>query len=245
MGCLYCPPTVGEPFFYRIFHKIFFLLWFKTAKYDDLQNRYLRITKKALILLLWLIPVVTIIVFFELYFLGVKKMKTNYSALISAILLGANILISFYIINEKPNYYNPLVDMLFKVFIAAFSISTGLAINEKRIRRNETNRWMPAAESACKELITISKTANRLKNYQGTLCNQMEMLLGSNISFEATNALKALLRNRCDSCSNGLANIKNHLDKAAEDWRLFLTANCDKGECEKIEERLNLLENKN
>jgi len=157
--------------------------------------------------------------------------------IIFSVLLAAVLICSFYLVWKEPNQLNSLAGLLLTIFITVFSFLIGQATNEKKIRREATSKWMPAAESACKELITISGTVGRLQSSQGQLCQQMEGFLDDNCGQNAI-ILRNLIETKCHGCSNELTTVKQQLDLSAENWEVFLTANCETGECETIMNRI-------
>ncbi len=227
--CDSCPPSRYEPFKEKVIFRIFLLYGiFCFLDLNKWINRILFLMPSILIGL-------TVEAIYAIYFLGVNQMKTIIFGILSIAIIG----ISCYVVAQKPGWNNPLTNMLFSVLLAFTSIIVGSSINENKIRREGTNRWMPAAESACKELITISYTISKLQNIQSNLCKQLEGFLPSKDDGGST-PLKTILENKCQNCCSELTTIKNHVDKSIEDWEVFLSNNCEEGECEQIFSRLNI-----
>ncbi len=217
--CMMCPPSNEEPFFFRILHRICFLLALLFLYPLNFKNRWVSGYSGIVAVVLLFLPVVAACIVYEpaklIVVLGVRNMKTVGLALITVVF----IMLSVYLVAEKPEWHNPLVDMLFSVILCTVSIGVGLSLNKRLIAQEATNHWMPAAESACKDLITIQATVSRLQNSHNRVCSQLEKFLPP----ENKEPLKALLESKCTNCGNQLATVIDHLHKAVQDWEVFLS----------------------
>jgi len=201
--------------------------------YCRFKQKWFSIPLALSMAMLLAIPLIAVCLIYDLLILGVKSMKT----LTLILLIVATIAASFYVVSSKPQYLNPLTDLLLNILLTGFSIAVGFVINESKIKKEATAKWMPAAESACKGLITISSTVARLQRNQSNLCSQIESFL-RNDTVNNPSQLRNVLENKCQSCSNQLLDVKNHIDKSTEDWIVFLKNNCEKGECDQIFKRI-------
>jgi predicted transcriptional regulator len=228
-----CPPNKDDPFWNRIIKRFLFLLQIIFCwPYCRFKQKWFSIPLALSMAMLLAIPLIAVCLIYDLLILGVKFMKVLTLILLTLV----TIVIPVYVFSSKPQWLNPLTDILLRGLPPILSFLAGSVIHERKIKKEATAKWMPAAESACKELITISSTVARLQKNQSNLCSQIESFLTNAVNNSAQ--LRSLLENKCQSCSNQLLTVKNHIDKSTEDWIVFLTHNCEKGECDQIFKRI-------
>lgn len=144
-----------------------------------------------------------------------------------------------YIVAKQPQSYNPLTQVLFDLLLLAASVWFGITFSSKEARKNATDRWLPAAETACNELLTMSATADRMYLKQAKVCKSIEPLFSDIPLDNLAPVIKHVVKMHCEDCADNLENLKNHIENSFRNWEVFINNNCDVGECEYIHERLN------
>lgn len=137
----------------------------------------------------------------------------------------------------NPDTYGPPTQVLFDVVLAGISIVLGLVISTRQAEKRATDLWIPAAESASRALLTMDAIVQRMRHKQGQVCGTLEPLL-SDISEEKLVAIKAVLKTRCDACSDGLSNLGFQIRNSFGDWDTYIETNCDEDVCVAIHNRL-------
>lgn len=117
-----------------------------------------------------------------------------------------------------------LIQFVFNIGIASLAFFTGQSSTIKRAKADATNKWLPAAEIACNELITIRSTANRIERLQGTSCDILDKIFPQNSDLDA---IKGVILKQCGFCKENTKSIKNHIENNLKDWTVFIRNNCE------------------
>jgi len=203
-------------------------VWLQASGKADMSKRGSRILHA-----LWMVPFAAFLekyLYSEIY--EVNKMKSFVSLIVIAACLG----IPIYILLERPQDFNPLVQFLVSLLLTAASIWFGVSVNNRAARKEAAKAWLPAAETACKQLLTISATAARMRATEAQSCKSLEPLLPTGGT--DCKPIKQLLEIQCRETSEKLAMLKDHIDNAVSHWEVFIGNNCDRGECEDIFTRI-------
>jgi hypothetical protein len=126
---------------------------------------------------------------------------------------------------------------MFSVFLTAASTWLGIAVNNKRARHDATAKWLPAAETACKQLLTLSATAERMRKTQSTACSTIDPVI-ADADPKIIRPLKALVELQCRETSEKIATLRDHIENAISHWQVFIGTNCEGQDCELIDARL-------
>jgi len=155
--------------------------------------------------------------------------------ILSALLIIVCILVPTYLAANTPQAFNPLAQVLFSIVLTGASVWFGISLNDKNARKEAARQWLPAAETACKQLLTISNTAERMRLTQETACNSIEPLLPK---LETSLPVKQMVDVQCRETAEKLATLRDHIDSAVSHWEVFIASNCEKGECDAISVRI-------
>jgi hypothetical protein len=164
--------------------------------------------------------------------------SSNKKVLIPLGLVIALIILSMVIIGVSPTSYNPLTQVLFDIMLTATSIWTGDALSKTLAEKRATEKWIPAAEMVCNELLTMSATTERMCRKQSQTNQSLEVGLPNTIQDMPLPA-KQLMNMRCGYCSENLEYLKNHIENSYRNWDIFISNNCDEKDCDEIHKRLN------
>jgi len=154
---------------------------------------------------------------------------------ISALLIAVCIIVPIYLVAKTPQAYNPLAQVLFSIVLTGASVWFGVSLNDKQARKEAAGRWLPAAETACKQLLTISNTAERMRLTQATACNSIEPRLPN---VESPRTMKQKVEVQCRVTAEKRATLRYHIENAVSHWEVFIANNCERGECEAISYRI-------
>jgi hypothetical protein len=141
------------------------------------------------------------------------------------------------IVAAAPQSYTPLTQVLFDILLLGVSIWIGKLLSDEEVARAATAKWLPAAEMVCNELLTMSATTERLCRKQSSLRESIHEVFPS-MPKDTLSPIERFVHVRCGHCSEGLENLKNHIENSFNNWALFININCDEQECQKIFERL-------
>jgi hypothetical protein len=209
----------------------------------NLEARLAFISKHRILLWLILLLLVILVPFLLAYGLIAESFietfataKENMNTLISAVLVLALIAVPSYLLIETPQSFTVPTQVMFSVFLTAASTWLGISINNKRARRDATGKWLPAAETACKQLLTLSATAERMKRTQARACTAVDPLLPQ--GDPRFDALKVVVELQCRETAEKLATLRDHIENAISHWQVFIGANCEGADCVLIEARL-------
>jgi len=162
---------------------------------------------------------------------------SNKKLTILIILVVVSIAFPTAIVWIAPDSYDARAEVLFDIILAAASIWIGDIMRKEQAEKHATDKWIPAAESACKALLAMSATIERMRLKQAKACESLEPIL-SNIPAEKLTPVKTVIKLRCDACSENLSNLRFHIDNSFSDWDAFIETNCDDEVCEGVHRRL-------
>lgn len=224
--CITCPPGRTDPFLHRV-------IW--RALLPFLIYRIL--PKKKPVIFALAIPALAYGLITESIIETIYALEENMSALISGVAVLALVIIPSYLLMKSPALYNVPVQILFSVFLTAASTWLGISINNKRAKRDATAKWLPAAETACKQLLTLSATAERMKKTQVQSCSTIDPLIPDDGSGNMK-PLKAIVALQCRETAEKLATLRDHIENSISHWQVFIGTNCEGNECQIIDQRL-------
>jgi hypothetical protein len=224
--CIFCPPGRKDPFILRI-------IWRGLLPLLLLGRRQIN----GFLFLLLIIPALVYGLVVESLIETIAGAKENMNTLFSAIVVLVLVLVPTYLMSQRPESYSAPVQLMFSVFLTAASTWFGVSINNKRARREATGKWLPAAETACKTLLTLSVTAERMKRTQAQACSAIEPVVADSDQ-NVVKPVKALIDLQCRETAEKLATLRDHIENAISTWQLFIGTNCEGEECALIDERL-------
>jgi hypothetical protein len=143
----------------------------------------------------------------------------------------------------NPNAYTPLVQVLLSLFLFLLAYWIGNAQETRRATQRANDRWLPQAESVILRLMTLRANVVRFSRTTKTNCGSATCELPE-LAKEEMRAVRIKLKTDCEASSQRLDDIAHQLDDAIEDWRRFVTANCQGEECNRIFEALQQREQK-
>jgi len=193
------------------------------------------VPSSKILLNLWRILLIASAIVLEAAITVINYQYLSMRVIISALLIAVCILVPVYLVANNPQAFNPLAQVLFSILLTGASVWFGISLNEKQARKEAAGRWLPAAETACKQLLTISNTAERMRLTQATACNSIEPLLPK---LEASLSIKQMVDVQCRETAEKLATLRDHVDSAVSHWEVFIANNCEKGECDAISFRI-------
>jgi len=248
-SCITCPPGRSDPLIFRVLWRailIFCLLRYIPGKLIPTRlvpNRFIPKSRFAIILLA--VPALLLLGFPALLYGLVAESvietlatgKENMSTVVSALLVLALIAVPSYLMSKTPGSYNVPTQIMFSVFLTAASTWLGVSINNKRARRDATAKWLPAAETACKQLLTLSATTERMKRTQAQACNAVDPIISEGDQ-KSLKALRVLIALQCRETAEKLATLRDHIENGISLWQVFIGTNCEGDECSLIDARL-------
>lgn len=248
-SCITCPPGRADPLILRVLWRailLFSLLRFVPKKLIPkklIPEKFFPKSRIAIILIAILpllllgIPVLLYGLIVESVIETVATGKENMSSVISALLVLVSIAVPSYLMSQTPASYNVPTQIMFSVFLTAASTWFGISVNNKRARHDATAKWLPAAETACKQLLTLSATAERMKRTQTQACDTIDPVI-SDGDPKTMKPLKALIGLQCRETSEKLATLRDHIENSISHWQVFIGTNCEGSECALIDARL-------
>jgi len=147
------------------------------------------------------------------------------------------IALSVYLVTRHPQYYNQLAQVLFDMLLLGVSLWAGITFSREEAEKNATDRWLPAAEGACYELLTMSATVERMRLRQEKVCQSMKQFFPSDSSTDGAVPIQHVAKMRCEECAENLRTLQNHVENSIKSWHLFIEYNCAEW-CQPIKERL-------
>lgn len=142
-----------------------------------------------------------------------------------------------------PAHYTPLVDSLLSILLFLLAYWIGNRNELAKATKSANDRWLPQAESVVLRLMTLHSNVQRFSYTTKLSCSKSECDLPE-LRDEHLRAVRIKLKTDCESSSQRLDDIAHQLEDAIEDWRRFITANCDGLECQRIFEALAQRQNK-
>jgi hypothetical protein len=250
VSCSTCPPGRADPLILRVLWRAFLppLLLLKYLPAKFIPTKFIQKTftpkNQTIIIILLTLPLLLIAISALLYGLIAESFietvatgKENMNSVISAFFVLTLIAIPSYLMSKSPALYNVPTQIMFSIFLTVASTWFGISVNNKRARHEATAKWLPAAETACKQLLTLSATAERMRRTQARACDTIDPIIADGDS-KAMNPVKALIRLQCQETSEKLANLRDHIENAFSLWQVFIGTNCEGDECALIDARL-------
>lgn len=134
---------------------------------------------------------------------------------------------------KDPSAYTPLVQILISVFLFLLAYWTGYEREVERAKKLANDRWLPQAESVILRLMTLRANVTRFSCVTKRSCSASACDLPE-LEKEEMKAVKIKMKTECEASSQRLDDIAYQLEDAIEDWRRFITANCQGEECARI-----------
>ena len=225
-SCITCPPGRRDHLLQRV-------LWRALLPFLCVG----RVPRSRLLLVLLVIPCLLYGLIVESFVETFCEIGDNMSTFISSVFVLVLMAVPTCLLVERPEFYNVPVQILFSVFLTAASTWLGISINNKRARRDATAKWLPAAETACKQLLTLSSTAERMKRTQAQACSAIDPLMAPGQTPNPA-AIRALVGIQCRETAEKLATLRDHIENGISHWQVFIGANCEGDECALIDQRL-------
>lgn len=138
----------------------------------------------------------------------------------------------------NPGQYTPVAETSLNVLLAVLSgwLTYFVTVDTERTAAND--RWVPQAESACRNLLTVRTAITVFREGFAMLCTNAEQQIPS-LTKPGNAELRAVLHTRCSTGADQLQLIENSLDNAAAEWERFLEYNCNGGDCDRIKTVIN------
>ena len=168
---------------------------------------------------------------------GIRLESNTVKTFFSFAIIIALITLPTFILSERPQFYNPLTQVLFDLLLFAASLWFAFTISNKEAKKNATDKWLPAAETACNELLTMSTTTERMRLSQAKSCESLQLVF-PDIPAEKLAPVKQFFESHCGQCRGNLTDLKNHVENSFRNWEVFITKNCEQAECQTIRSRL-------
>lgn len=160
-------------------------------------------------------------------------MRTFFSFLIVLVLL----VVPTYIVLYHPQYHNALAQVLFDLLLFAASLWFAVNISTREAEKEATSRWLPAAETACNELLTMIATIATMRSKHVNACESVGKIF-PNVPAEQLEPVVYFMKTRCGECAANLGSIRNHVENSFRNWEVFIVNNCEESQCEHIHSRL-------
>lgn len=148
--------------------------------------------------------------------------------LVFVILIGSPIYLS-----QKPEQYTPMVDVMFSIFLFMLAYWIGYSKEIEKVAKVSIQKWLPQAESVIYRLLTLHSNVKRLAITTSQNCTKANCDLPE-LQKEELKAVRIKIKTDCEASSHRLDDIASQLEDAIEDWRRFVTANCQGDECSRI-----------
>lgn len=134
---------------------------------------------------------------------------------------------------RNPDHYTPLVDTLFSIFLFLLAYWIGSTRDSEQAVQKANDRWLPQAESVMFRLMTLRANVIRFAALSKSHCTNTECDLPE-LKDDSMRAVRVKIKTDCEASYQRLTDIGCQLEDAIEDWRRFIIANCQGGECERI-----------
>jgi hypothetical protein len=134
---------------------------------------------------------------------------------------------------KDPAAYTPLVQVLIGVFLFLLAYWMGYEKEVERAAKRANDRWLPQAESVVLRLMTLRANVTRFSCLTKRSCSASACDLPE-LEKDDMKAVRIKMKTECEASSQRLDDIAHQLEDAIEDWRRFITANCQGEECARI-----------
>jgi len=193
--------------------------------------------KNKLLLWSYLALVTSTVLSFELLYFIIQKPFRIMKKAISFLTALALIAVPSYLLIKHPSYYNVTAQILFNILLFGAALWFANEQNTEKARKEASSKWLPAAEGACKQLITIAHIVSRMRTNQKASCSKIDPLIPEAISSECK-SLKHFFELQCKETGEDFSTIKNQLDNAISHWEMFIAENCESDSCFEISQRI-------
>ncbi len=151
------------------------------------------------------------------------------------ILLLALIIVPTYLVVNNPTVWNnPLAQFFFQSGAVLISVLIGWQLSTYPTERKGTAKWLPAARTACHQLLAMCDEVYRLRSTGKTTCDEICGLFGT-IDEKERLPLQTIIRIKCEACKARLHDLENQVETTLITWKDFIEQNCQKGnECAAI-----------
>ena len=224
--CIFCPAFSYDPFVKRWIWRSMLVLY-----------RMGQITSRWWLWVAMLIPAGLIGLLIESCIQIIISIGEHMKSLLSFLCVVALIALPAVLILQQPQSYNVVAQILFSVLLFGVSTWFGYSINYEKARKEATAMWVPAAEVSCKQLLTISATAERMKRTQASACQNIEPFL-QGVDPKQVAPVRSLVKIQCEETAEKLASLRDHVENAISHWQVFIGCNCEGSECAAIEQRI-------
>lgn len=133
-----------------------------------------------------------------------------------------------------------LENTLFNILLTAASAWVSYLIARPEADRAAKQRWLPFAENACTQLITIASTAERMRRQQKARCGTLGAFADPELPPAKT--LVQVIDVQCSEAAERLAQLRDQIKDARRSWESFIRTHCEGVECAAIEQRLGFAE---
>lgn len=137
----------------------------------------------------------------------------------------------------RPEEYTPLVQVLISLIFFWLAYQIGMHKEVEAATQKANDRWLPQAESVIFRLMTLHANVKRFSHSTKSNCSTTACDLPE-LEQNNMRAVKVKLKTDCAASGQRLDDIAHQLEDAIEDWRRFVSANCNGDECMRILEAL-------
>ena len=174
----------------------------------------------------------------ECFFMGWKMSGGQLArAVVFVILVGVVVAIPVVIYELTDTDRSVAIDVLFNVLLTFAGAVVAFTLQQPAAERRARKQWLPFAESACVDLVTIGAEAERMRRVQRSYCGSIRSLLPEE-QVEQLAPIVALVDQHCQGAAEKLVSVRDRLGKARRDWEGFIRNHCDGPECEVIDSRI-------
>lgn len=227
-GCAMCPPSRLDPFQKRVANRsILISSAIQGRKWARLfPSRARRVVAGGL----------------EIAFLmGIHMPKVNWSAIGLVLAVVLLVILPTVVYQFTSVKYNDLTNILFNVLLCVVSVWLSMLLQKPAAQREARKYWLPFAESACNDLVTIGAAAERMRRHQRIYCGKIKSLIAP-AEQKRLEPVLALVDAQCSGAAEKLSALRDQIRGARRDWEGFIRNHCEGTECALIQQRLDELE---
>ncbi len=167
-----------------------------------------------------------------------KQLSENVQLILAIICLIVVLGLSIGLTLLNPTFYNPVTQILLDFSLLIFAAWLGNSWKTAEAKKNSLEKWVPMAETACKDLLVINATVQRSQKKQGNVCMTLKPLIGMNTENNSS-ILTNVIDMRCNECMDDLETLRLLVNNSFSNWDAFIETNCDENTCEQIHRRIN------
>ena len=156
--------------------------------------------------------------------------------IIASIIVLLVIYYSIYLSIKKQKQLNTFVQTMLQIVLCLSSIYLGYIFNANHLKQQATEKWLPAAESACNDLLSLQSSIRRLYDNQEAACNTMTPLFDK--SKEKDRTIQILIKQQCDNSQSNLMTMEDQVENTIDLWLRFIESNCLQNECDRIQKSI-------